>query len=494
MGCSILSIYSRRTYLMVEENNIQDQSPEEKVAPIELPKDLQIPVQDVRSESILSIKTTDSALSKKIPWLWIIISFFAVLLIGGTIYFFVGRTSFNTGTILFTFEPEGVDVIIDGKFGKKSISSLTMQLKAGAHNIQIVREGYLDLERDFDIQSGEDLEMNVILEPIPDVELLFDAQTVFAGLVNNGQTIAFMNMEGKFVEVGSVSDFYETVFLFEDSFSNINNITWSIGEPSAIVKISGMPQLNKMEDNRNVRGRYIPLGERPTQGLPRNNGISTWLFKDAQREAEGWRPTLLNESIRSVSFAPDGSRIIYFYETSDGEKSLVISHPDGNEWERVLTHVDATNPQLQWLNDDRSVLLLDDNKQDRLFDVINKEFIEIMPERIANTLVSGSPDGTKILYFINDAGERKLALWDIASNVREQVFEESVTAFVWQTDKRIIVSKTDNTLWYWDLDGKQRPVQFVSSVGEIVPQKLFYSILSGKLFIIENSRVLSFYT
>ena len=480
---------------MGEEDNTKDKLSEESTTPIELPKDLQVPVADTKNGSILSTEATHPASSSKIPWLWIVISFFAVLLIGGTTYFFVSRTDFNTGAILFTFQPEGVDVIIDGTFGRESISSLTMKLKAGDHTIQVVREGYLDLEREFSIESGEDSEINIVLDLIPDVELLFDAKTSFAGLVNNGHTLAFVNSQGEFVEVGSISDFHETVFLFEDSFSNVRDVSWSSGEPSAIVKILGTPHFKNMEDNRNVEGRYIPLGERPTQGLPRDNGVSTWLFEDAQREGiGGWRPILLNESIRNVSFAPDGSEIIYFYETSDGEKSLVVSRPDGSEWERMATHVDATNPQIQWLDDDRYVLLLDDNRQDRIFDIVTKEFIEIMPERIADTAVSGSPDGSMILYFINNEGVRQLALWNIANNSREQVFEESVTAFVWQTDKRIIVSKTDNTLWYWELDGKQRPVQFISSVGEIIAQRLFYSILSGKLFIVEDARILSFYT
>lgn len=488
---------------MADINEINNQSSERDEA--DLQSDLQVPVQKPNSTSPAKKVDDDFVMppSSSSPsrtgqrWPWIIAGAFIIVLIGATIYFFLSRMSFNQGTIRLTFEPTDVDVVIDGKFNKRSVESLVVKLKAGDHLLQVTKEGYLDFERDFGLKAGEDADMHVTLEPIPNAELLAEGPTAFIGLARSGKTVVYLNSEKNFVAVdNSIPPQRDKISLFSGAFDGIRDVTWSPGEPTAVVKIQGFPKLENMYDNRGVRGRFVPLGERPVQGLARNAGVSTWLFSDARHTAQGWQPVLLNESIRSVAFAPDGSRIIYFYETADGEKSLVAAHPDGGEWERLLTDVEAIDPTLYWLNEDRYVLLLDDRgRVDRLFDTITKSLSEIMSDRASGTAISGSPDGTRILYLANVDNAQKLAVWNIASGSQERVFDKSVVAFVWQTDNRVIVSQAaDNTLWYWDLDGEERPVQFVSSFGALSPSKLLYSLLSKNLFVIEADRILGLQT
>ncbi len=462
---------------------------------------LQVPIETSSNQDLASDNLNKDVISPDISpkpnksWIWVGLGVFVVLLVGFTIYFVLSRISFNKSSINFTFDPSGVDIIIDGKFNKQSVDSLSIKLKAGDHIIQINKEGYLSFEKEFELVPSEDANMHIELKPIPYIELLAEGSMAFAGLIRNGNTMVYMNNADNTFEAASLDTIAtdgNDIELFEGNFTNVEQVIWSPGKPRAIVKIKGFPKLANTYDNRDVRGRFIPLGERPTQGLPRNNGISTWLFDDSRRIAQGWQPILLNESIRGISFAPDENRIIYFYETADGEKSLITAHPDGGEWERLITKIDVVNPTLKWLNNDRYVLLIDDGAaSDKLFDVVSKDFQEIMPDRISGTSIENSPDGTRILYLANIDESEKLAVWNIAINSREYIFDESVISYVWQTDENVIVAKTDNTLEKWNLNGRKWPVQFVSSVGDLSPKELFYSRLSKKLFIIEESRILS---
>ena len=431
--------------------------------------------------------------SSKSPslWIWIVGGVFVIALLAITIYFVLTRISFNKGIIEFSFEPIGVDITIDSAFNKQNVDSLSIKLKSGDHIVHISKDGYLDFEREFYLASKEEAKMHIELKTIPEVEMVLDSSVSFMWLANNGKTPVYLKSDGSFGAV-RLDLSLEDIKLFDGKFTNIQEVIWSSGEPKAIVKINGYPNLSNTLDNRDVVGRYIPLGESPNQGAAYRNGTSTWLFDDARQTSKGWQPVLLNESIREVTFSPDGRQIMYFYETADGEKSLVVANSDGVEWERMITQVNLNNPKLNWLNDEQYVLVFDDDSKDKLFDIISGDFIEIMPDRIKNTTIFGSPDGTKLLYLANVEGNNKLGVWDITSSERSYIFEEDIKAYVWKTDNEVIVAKEDNSLWYWSFyNNKLEPVQFISSLGDMSPKELVYSMVNKILYIIEDGRILS---
>lgn len=470
----------------------------------ELPSDLRVPVggqpPPVPPQGVLAPGPLPGGKMNRRGgnWLVILVALFVLLLLGGTGYWLIGKINFNKGTVKFSFDPAGVSVTIDGKFSRKSVSGLSIGLRAGEHIAQVIKEGYLDLEREFVVVSGETSAIEIKLEPIPNVEVLAEETAAFPGLVHNGQTLAYMTNDGecKVVDVATK----KPLSLFAGAaVSDVHDLAWAPGAPAAMAVIKGTPKLPNVYDNRAVRGRFVPLGERPMQGAPRDRGANVWLFDDARHTAQGWQPVLLNESVISAAFSPDSSRIVYFYWTADGEKSLVIAHPDGGEWERVATQVAANNlVNLQWLNDERHILLFDDEQEEaQLFDLVNKEFSEVMPDRMRNSLIGFSPDGTRIAYVTDTSPEPKLAIWNIASGSVEKTFDGSMAAtsgilpFVWQTDEKLIVGKSDGSLWYWYLSGKNKPVQFVSSVGQLNPVRLLYSRPTQQLIVIEQERVVS---
>jgi len=459
---------------------------------LDIDEDLRVKPTPSSQNNVLENPSNLSRPRKSFNWLKIGGGFLIVLLLAATAYYVFNQISFNQGIINFTFDPTGVDIIIDSDFEKEAVDSLIIKLKSGSHNIKVSKDGYLNLEREFYLVPGEDSDLHIELETIPEILQIVEEPVAFEGLANNGKTFVYLDSTGRFKAFSTdlgVGD----IGLFAGSFDDVSEVIWSPGDPMAIVKIKGYPNLSSTYDNRNVKGRYIPLGESPEQGAAYRDGFSTWLFDDTRRTATAWKPVLLNESIRGVTFSPNGSQIMYFYETADGEKSLIVSNTDGVDWERVITQLTLGDPKLKWLNDDQYILVFDDTgKSDKLFDNVNKDFVEIMPERVANTKIESSPNGTKILYLANIDGVNRVAIWDIAAGERRFVLDEEATTYTWKADDEIIVSKADGTLWYWSFYNNDiQPVQFISSVGNVQPTNIMYTILAETLYIVEDSRVLT---
>ncbi|MFH0912297.1 MAG: PEGA domain-containing protein [Patescibacteria group bacterium] len=428
--------------------------------------------------------------SNWVGWLWGIL---AVLMIGATVYFVLSQIGFNQGKIKFTFDPEGVNVVLDQKLTKTGINSLTISLKAGEHLVQVNKEGYLDFEQSFSLNARETAEMQITLDPVPNMELVSEAAMAFPQLVRRDQLMGFWNASTSTFKAVDLATKTITDLFNAKAIPNLQKAVWSPNGIAIITKLSDIWRLTNMYDNRKVKGQYIPLGDTPEQGPTMDNGVGTWLFDSERTTTAGLQPVLLNENIRDVAFSPDGTQIIYFYEAANGEKSLIrADNIDGGSWVRLTSDVDANNPELIWLQDERWVLLLDDSGQpDKLFDAFSKDFTAVMPDRVAGSLVVGSPDGSHILYLANTTEGTKLTVWNISNQAVETVFPQVATAFVWQADDTAIVAASDGNLWYWGMDGQQKPVKFTNAFGALVPQRLLYSQLLQQLFIFDGSRLFS---
>lgn len=487
---------------------------------VNLPSDLQIPVSSnnpaatptIPVSAVPPILPTDLAQSMSVPetikptepntmrphqragsgWVGWLIGLLALGLIAGTVYFALRYIGFNRGTISFTFEPVGADtVVIDQKIRKEAISALTITLKVGTHTVQVTKEGYLDFEQTFDIISGAKDNLLITLDPIPGIEFLAETATVSPDLVNKDKFLAFFQPNTGMLKAVDLTN-NSIIDLFELKLPNLQKVVWSPSGTAAIIKLPEVWRMANMKDNRGVKGQYIPLGESPEQGPALNNGVATWLIDSERRTAKGMQPVLLNESIRDVTFSPDGLQIGYFYTPANGEKSIVrAENIDGSSWLRLAVDIPADNPDLTWLNDERSILLTDDaNRTDRLFDSASQELIEIMPDRIKGSLVLGSPEGGKVAYLANSAAGTTVTIWNLVDQTIQATFTQAVTSFVWKNDSTLIVATTDNNLWYWNFtDAKTKPIQFTSAFGALQPQKLLYSALTGKLFILESTRI-----
>ncbi|MFA5967328.1 MAG: PEGA domain-containing protein [Patescibacteria group bacterium] len=499
---------------MAEEQN-QNSSVNTNQSPAGgLPDDLQVPVNSPAPQFVPRKDVGNQLLSKAAPalpidnslnvpttkpmrprrgrrWLNWVIGAVVLALLAGTAYVVLPLLDFQRGTLALTFDPGNVRVTIDNKFQKDSVNSLTIKLKAGSHNLLVAKDGYVDFEQDIDLTSKEIITLTVVLHAVPTIEKLIDEPVSWPSITNNGRALAFVNAAGGF-EVLEIATLTRAP-LFKGNFINLKKVVWSTVESNALVRLIGQLRLPNAIDNSNVRGRFIPLGERPAQGALQDNGISAWSFKSTQINAIGWQPILLNGNVRDLSFSPEGDNIIYFYETANGEKSVVLAQADGTEWERLQSGLNFNDPTLTWLNNDRYVLWADDTVgTDKIFDLVEKEFMEIMPDRVKQTFWSNSPEGNRIAYWANVGGMQQLSIWNIAEQKVEKVFDRPISTFTWRSEDQLIVGLPDGSLWRWYLDGKERPIQFLSAVGQMQINKLLFSAVINKLFIISSdNKVLS---
>src|SRR4030042_1972337 len=167
---------------------------------IDLPEDLRVPVGGGKADVPPALSNSKhgnlaGGFRPRRPvlvWPWAILGVVVVALLAVTIYLILGRLNFNRGSIQFAFEPPGVDVVIDGELSKRSVSSLTVKLKAGLHILQATKSGYLDFEREFNLAAGERAAMNVVMEPVPEVTVVAEGEMRFVGVVRSGQRVVYM--------------------------------------------------------------------------------------------------------------------------------------------------------------------------------------------------------------------------------------------------------------------------------------------------------------
>lgn len=112
------------------------------------------------------------------------------------------------------------------------------------------------------------------------------------------------------------------------------------------------------------------------------------------------------EDIGSIAWAPDNSKIAYYYAPPSGERSLIFANLDNSEKNRFIglnnELLQIENPLLRWSPDSRWLLIIPRNKQ---YDQ-NKIYLLDAYSRQINTLTDlgnqldakFSPDASSVLY------------------------------------------------------------------------------------------------
>lgn len=481
------------------------------ITPMDLPSDISVEPKEVDKRKIVDKQSNistdsiqdvlDTKLSKRVPivrkvsnWIWWVLGVFSLILIAGTVYYVFSLVSFNRATVEFNFNPGGVVLELDDD-KQENVNSISIKVTAGEHIAVATKEGYLYWEKEFSLLPGEEAKFNIELRPIPAVNVIADVNTDNIDLIRKDELIAYFDKStGNLKAYNLLSN--EVIPLFSDNyvFSSIEKVIWGPNDVMAIVKIADVWKLNNMFNNTDAKGMYIPLGGTPKQSPALRNGIATWLFDSSRQNTRGFQPILLNESIRDIAFSPGGNEIMYFYEAANGEKSLIrAENVNGSDWLRIETDVLAKDPSLVWLLDDQYLLLLDDvGYLDRVFDINNRKFKNIMPERVENTSVIGSPDGNKLLYLQNSSVGVRLAVWDILKETAIYAFDQEVVSYTWQSNDVVIVALPNNVFLYWHLGDKIRPVQFSSSIGDFNPKQMVYSNLNKQLYLFDGNRIIYF--
>lgn len=418
--------------------------------------------------------------------LWGIV-FLAIVLLAGTGYFVVRGLVFNKGEVVFELNEDEVNLSINGRDYGEIDSGAVVKLGAGEHTLRLVKSGFLELEQEFSLVRGEKATLQLELLPVPILALAIDKQVQYVRLNTDGSEISYYDpSDGVFksvaLETGKVTN------LFRSSFTSVQGVVWSPTNQAAIVKLSGSPRLANALDHRNVRGAYVVLGERPSQGPDNFNGVSTWLFDDDQRTASGWQPIKLNDSIRETVFSADGGSILYVYEPADGEYSLVRAQPDGQEWERLINDLPKfSGPNFVWGQDDRYLLIRD---QDKLLvgDLIAGDIEDVLGDWVPKSWFAVSPGGDKLAYIAQNSSVG-LKMYDLvteepATLSSDLMDVEQNTLFVWSGIDSMIFAGNDQKFISVDIGKESRlDIPFLGTTGELHVREMQYSGI-GKMLMV----------
>lgn len=416
-------------------------------------------------------------------WLGIGIGFLVLVLLTATFFllrFWLGQK----GTLEVSFEPTEVNLTVDSRIKRSGVTQLTLNLSPGDHFLEASKEGYLVREETFVIKKGEATRLDLALKPIPTLSKLPIEKASYPSLLYPGEALLYFD--------SSSGIFYEFSFkegknfpLFEGKkFSGVKEVVWSPVDESALVKLEGNPKLANRLDNSDVRGRYVPLGENPTQGPRLYLDETTWLFDSSRQTASGWQPVKLSDNIRNIAWSADGSEIIYFYTAADGEHSLIRSWEDGSEWSRVMTDLNQFgNLELSWGSFGRYLLARDDSKL-YLADLTARIFNEAIPDADLRLLPQWSPDGEHLAYLKKE--DKNIGIWSAADNkeVKVKKLDFSVQSLVWRDSSTLIVADTSGNLWL--VGEKIKPLSFVATEEITEIRGLYYSV-SQPALIIESS-------
>ena len=429
-----------------------------------------------------------------INWLAVAIGGLTLVLVFATGYFLWSGLKFNTGEITLELNQERVNLEIDGETKGEVSSGYSARLKTGSHQVQLSKDGFLSLEKTVVVERKDKLLLTFQLLPIPAIEKVLDGTVKYVRLSQDGSEISYWDTTDNNFKSWQLAS-SKAVTLFRGSFPSLTWATWAPINEIVIAKLTGRHQLGLMVDNREIKGRYVVLGERPVQGASKYDGTTTWLFNDDRRNAAGWEPVLLSESIRQIAFGPGGREVVYIYDTADGEYSLVRALADGQEWERVVTDLPrvGTDAVLSWSSDEQHVLIDDSNKL-WLADLHTHVVNEIATDRLPDSHYSFSPGGDQLAYLVQDGEGLKLMIYDLVTNEVRAIDDingdSSATVFGWLDDSSVIMAGQNQSFVRINLISQERTtIPFVGTEEDLIVEGLQYSATGKALMLMTNKGV-----
>jgi len=427
----------------------------------------------------------------KINWLALLIGAFTLVLVFGTGYFVLSGLRSNTGEITFELNENQTGLKIDGRDYGSVDTGYVARLKAGAHTINLSKAGWLEITSTVEIERGGKILLTFQLLPVPAIEKTIEGDIRFPRLNQDGSEISYFDNTDKTFKSMQLVD-KQVVALFRGDFPATSWVAWAPTDQIALVKLTGQHKFELMTDNRNLKGRYVVLGERPAQGKPNYNGVTTWLFDDNRRTPAGWGAVLMNDSIRQIAFGVGGAEVVYIYDTADGEYSLVRALPDGQEWERMIVDMPRLSPNatLEWGNDGQHILI---NNNDKLLvaDLVAKTVTEVATDRLAASHYELSPDGDRLAYIMPNGENARMVIYDLLANQVKAIDKVTVdgrAVFNWLDDNSVIMVAPNKTFVRIDVNTQDKiTIPFVGSDVELDISALDYSMI-GKLLMLVTDK------
>lgn len=291
--------------------------------------------------------------------------------VGLAAYYFLSRSF-----VEITVTPPDATLTIDNapvKLNRQGSKNKT--LTPGEHRIKVEAESYNAVEKTINCKRGRQMKVEITLEESAKPSTISEGARILAyGKEKN--EIFFLNSAGNTMyksvlsasKDGSVVG--DTAPITSGNLSDINDIVLSPSRELALFK--------------------------------KSDGV--YLFDFKKYDFVNQTETLFGRDIGSIAWAPDSSKIAYYYSPPGGEKTLIFSDVTNQNMERVVNfaEIGIENPFLAWSPDSRWLIVISQGASYEaskvlLLDSYSRTFKEVTES--GNQIEAAfSPDSQQIIY------------------------------------------------------------------------------------------------
>lgn len=369
-------------------------------------------------------------MKKEIKKLQLRITLLALLTVAAICFFW---WFFSKGFLVLKVFPVNAIVTIDNAPHKTTrTGKVRARLSAGTHQLKVEADNYVGFSQNITSRRGFINTLSMTLKEVPNPDLI--------------------SKNGTFLAKGK-----------ED-----NSIVYLSESDNTIYKTNFSP-----DNNKKIKKTTIPLtGAKikdiseiiwgPNKDLAlfrKSDGI--YLFNFQRYDFQNQTETLWGSNIGSIAWAPDNSKIAYFYSPAGGEKTLIFADLLNQNPERVLdfASLGIDSPLFRWSSDSKWLLIVANgnvyklNAYNKKFDTLDKSGKQIdaefnFDEKILySSKVSSDEFNTSIM---DETGENKESL-GINMNLRKVAFTKNNLILSTLFDS----SLQQTSIYKFDLEAKQ---------------------------------------
>lgn len=389
----------------------------------------------------------------------------------------------NRSTIVVQYSPAGSQILLDNApINSAGNGNTKIVTKPGDHILKIQADGYVDQIFNLKLSGGRSkkIEANLIEVPKP-------------LLLESGVT------KDLSIESITTGDEENSVFFLGNSGSAIYKVKFKSDKSAESVYKVTNPGLSGIDS--------VIWGPKKDAAMFKK-GTSAYFFDFQKYNFTSQQEVKFGDDIGDIAWAPDDSKIAYYYAPASGEQSLIFADKSNSDIRRVANLKDfgIENPYMIWSPSSEWLLLIPrkndvNSNKVYLFNAYTRT-MKTITETGANLGVSFSPDSNKILFSVSstDPGNPVRSLLSVmntdGTNIKNLDLRAEIGKTVWIDNSTILAATFDpetkgESLFKFNVDAKQKigfsvPLKqvYVKEVEISESGNLLYFMANSKLFVL----------